>query len=337
MMDMQDRKNDIKKDGASSTFGEGELPLISVLLPTYKRSDALQRTLSALESQTLAGGKFEIIVVDDGSKDDTGQVLTEFSDNTAHRFSYCILRENGGPARARNFGLSLCRAETILIIGDDIEPDPSLVEKHLESHRQNPEDEHAVLGYVTFPKELNANGFMRWLEEGGRKYFFNYKDLNQGKPVGHLFFYTCNVSVKKGLLDKSGWFDESFPYASHEDLELGRRLEKSGMRLIYDSTAIGYHWHMLNVQGIARRVYLMGYSAVIFWEKTGDSGGPVRRTLRNLFSWCAASPPAVAVWEKLRQRDYPQNGVFALQWHSLLFLSFFIGLADSAKKKALRV
>lgn len=334
---LKQRIQEIYCEGQSDSYGQGTLPKISVLLPTYRRPDDLVRTLESLEKQSISLSDFEIIVVDDGSGDTTEEVLNQFAGRSLCRISYCILKENGGPARARNFGLAKCRAEVILIIGDDIEPDRVLVEKHLVSHQNSPEKYHALLGYVTFPVELKPNGFMKWLEQGGRKYFFNYKDLSPKATVGPLFFYTCNVSVKRELLLESGWFDESFPYASHEDLELGYRLTQAGMKLEYDPEAMGYHWHMLSVEGIARRVYLMGYSAVIFWQRVGESGNLPRKLLRDLIAGMASTKLAVTLWENLRNRQYKDDKEYPASWHLLLLLSFFLGLADCKKKKSIRL
>lgn len=307
------------------------------MLPTYERVDALKRTLAALEKQTLSCEEYEIIVVDDGSRDGTKSALQHFANQTDSRVSYIILAENGGPARARNFGLACSRGEITLIIGDDIEPDRQLLGRHMQFHRQYPDNSHALLGYVTFPEGLKPSSFMQWLENGGRKYFFDYHGLTPGQQAGHLHFYTCNVSVKMALLEKSGWFDESFPYASHEDLELGYRLEGQGMHMIYDPKAVGYHWHMLSIEGITRRIYFMGYSADLFWQKVEASGGVIRQLIRNIIIWLASTPPAVAMWRRLKAKEFCETRQYSLQWHTLLFLCFFIGLSDAKRKKTPRL
>lgn len=333
----RDRRQEIKASGQSRNFGLPATPELSVLLPTCNREEALQRTFLALEKQSVEVGLFEIIVVDDGSSDGTVEVLNRFAETTDSRFSYAILKENGGPARARNIGLSICRGCVILIIGDDIEPEVSLLEKHLLYHRQKPGEEYALLGYVSFPDALQPNAFMRWLEKDGRKYFFNYADLSPNQQAGPIFFYTCNVSVKASLLDRSGWFDESFPFASHEDLELGYRLADKGMQLVYDPSARGSHWHMLSVRGIARRVYLMGYSAVLFWQKVDEKGGWLKKVVRRMLAWFSTTPPVIGLWSRLHRKQYQEEKSYPVQWHILLFLSFFIGLSDSLKKESLRL
>ncbi|MFC1832569.1 glycosyltransferase family 2 protein [Thermodesulfobacteriota bacterium] len=337
MINKSDYNSGISAAGTSQSFEKRLKSKISVMLPTFRRVDALQRTLASLETQTLASADFEIVVVDDGSRDGTESFLQDFAEKTKCNFSYLALSENGGPARTRNFGLSRCRGDIVLIIGDDIEPATDLVESHLRFHEKHPEESYALLGRVTFPDELKPSSFMLWLEHGGRKYFFNYQDLVPGKEAEPLFFYTCNVSVKKALLDRTGWFDESFPYASHEDLELGYRLAGHGMKMIYLPQAVGSHFHMLTIQGITRRIYLMGYSAELFWQKVGDRGGRIRQTLRSLISITVSTSPGVALWRRLAKKQFDENKQYPIQWNTLLALSFFIGLSDSKRGKAPRV
>lgn len=329
---MKNRRDEIKVSGASCSFVKLPVPEISVLLPTYNRVEILDKILCALEAQTLSNESFEVLIVDDGSKDNTEQFLSKYVKKTPLHLSYTILEANGGPARARNFGLEMCRAGVILIIGDDIEPDKELVAKHLTFHQEKSDEGAAMLGYVYFPEEMQPNAFMRWLSHEGRKYFFDYDSLKPGQRLDHLYFYTCNVSVKAKLLSKSGWFDESFPFASHEDLELGHRLSNNGMHLIYDPTAKGAHWHMLSVKGIGKRVYLMGYSAHIFWQKVGDNGTVFRSRLRALISRFASMPPFVSLWTGLLRKEYQESEKYPIQWHVLLFLGFFIGLSDAKRK-----
>ena len=331
------RNQEIKRSGQSAYFHAAEPPELSVLLPTFQRADALYRTLQGLEQQTADKAGYEVIVVDDGSDDNTPEVLKQFAEQTSLRFRYALLKENGGPARARNIGLSMIRGKAVFITGDDIEPSDTLVERHLRFHQEHPTAQDALLGYVSFPEGLQPNAFMRWLATDGKAYFFNYADLTPGKEAGPIFFYTCNVSVKTALLEQSGWFDESFTYASHEDLELGYRLADQGMRLIYDPAAEGFHWHMLTVQGITRRVYLMGYSAKLFWSKVNQQDGLLKRGLRRMLALFCSAPWGIWGWNWLRRQEYSAQRTYPFQWRILLFLSFFIGLADGYRERDIRV
>lgn len=325
------RDDEIGVAGQSERFAFFSHPEISILLPTYNRSEALARTLTALHHQSSSPDLYEIVIVDDGSSDNTLEVINECVAENRNSINYLGLKENGGPARARNIGLSKCRGKVVLIMGDDIEPERDFVARHLAFHHDNPDDEYAMLGYVSFPPQMQTNSFMRWLETRGRRYFFNYQELQPDLEAGPLFFYTCNVSVKAALLAKSGWFDESFLFASHEDLELGYRLSEHGMRLVYEPSARGYHWHLLTVRGIARRVYLMGYSADLFWKKVKVRGGILKRAARCILARVSSTTPFLSAWERLCERKYADDREYPMQWHLLLFLSFFIGLADSGR------
>lgn len=323
-----DRAHEIKTYGETKEFNSALGLELSVLIPTYNRAETLRQTLTALQKQDIDPSLYEIIVIDDGSSDDTESVLQAAISEMDRRVAFAVLKKNGGPARARNVGLAFCRGRIILNLGDDIEPDLSLLQKHYRFHLENEDEGAALLGFVSFPAALQKNAFMKWLESDGQKYFFHYSALEPGQVTDPIFFYTCNVSLKASLLEKSGWFDESFPFASHEDLELGYRLADKGMELVYDPSAIGHHWHELTIEGIAKRVYLMGRSAVIFWQKTGKSGSVLRRTIRRLLAALCSCSPGIYIWNRLRAKKYVETVTYPGQWHVLLFLGFFIGLAD---------
>ena len=170
---------------------------------------------------------------------------------------------------------------------------------------------------------------MRWREEGGRAFYFRYADLEQGARAGPIFFYTCNVSLKKALLDAAGPFDESFPFASHEDLELGVRLDSAGMLLRFDRDVKAFHHHSLAVPAAVRRVYLMGHSASIYWDTVGESGGTTKKLLRTLIRSICATPPVTALWKRLCAGCADEDGRGHLYFYTLLSLSYWIGLADS--------
>lgn len=316
--------------GQSAALNFNVKPALSILIPTYNRSQGLKRTLAAIIANSMDASQYEVVVVDDASIDNTRGFLSTFASETNIQFQYIVLQKNGGPARARNVGLSFVRGNIVLNLGDDIEVSPELLNQHLKWHQHHPDERNALLGRVAFPDALEPNTFMKWLETGGRKFFFDYASLTPGRPVPPTHFYTCNVSVKRSLLNKAGRFDESFPFASHEDLELGARLDKIGMRLVYDPETMGYHWHYLNIEGIARRVYLMGYSANLYWKKVGQNDDHVlRRTARNAIAAATSAPWMIYCWNVLRKKTYCRSKVYPLHWHVLLSLSFFIGLSDA--------
>ena len=333
MIDSQIR---IKGSGLSNTVS-GSTFEASIVLPSFNRKDTLKRVLHSLEGQTVEKNRYEVIVSDDGSTDGTATFLENFSNSTPCKFRFILASENGGPARARNLALRETRGKIIIIIGDDIEVATCFVEQHLSWHSRHKDRKEAVLGYVTWPDALNTSLFMRWLEKGGRAFFFRFADFQSGEQVGCQCFYTCNVSIKRDFLFQTNLFDESFPFASHEDLELGERLRLLGMKLYYDQNIRGDHWHLLNVNGIAQRVYLIGYSAPMYWQKVTDTSSKTKQVCRRLLARFMSLPFWWKFFSGLLNGEDLDNRQLPCQWMLILTLSYWIGFADGARGHAVRV
>jgi len=257
--------------------------LLSVIIPTYNRKGVLVKCLNALFHQTCLRSVYEVLVVDDGSTDGTEEVMRKFAASAPVKFRYCR-QEHKGPAAARNVGIRNARGKIILFIGDDIIATPNLLEEHLKWHAQYPEDNVAVLGYVTWSPGIEVTPFMYWLENGGPQFKF-YQIADQIK-VNCEYFVTSNVSLKRRFLLKNGaFFDEDFPYASYEDVELAYRLDKLGMKLLYNKNAIGYHSHYMSLDDACRRMEKVGESMKIYARKVPTAREPElwKRILRRVF------------------------------------------------------
>lgn len=297
---------------------------LSVVMPTHNRADVLERVLTALASElAILDRPAEIVVCDDASSDHTRAVLGR---EWNAPLTWTSLPQNAGPAKARNAALAQARGRVVLFLGDDIEPGPGLLQKHLQWHDVHSGDGWALLGRTTWPPQMNVTLFMRFLEGRGRAFFFDYLDLPEGTPISGSKFYTCNVSIKRKLYEEVGGFDENFPFASHEDLEYGLRLERAGMRLVYDASAVGYHWHELNLRGTVRRVYLNGRSSVYYWTQVPDHAGVSRRVARR---WCCmvarCFPYPLIQWAS---RLMPRPG-----WYGLLALAYWRGSGDATRTR----
>ncbi|MBU4013908.1 MAG: glycosyltransferase family 2 protein [Proteobacteria bacterium] len=237
---------------------------LTVIIPTYNRKDILKKCLNALFNQTYPQSNYEIIVIDDGSTDGT-----EESIKSVVRDSPCLLRyfkqQNKGPAAARNVGITNTSGKIVLFIGDDIMATSTLLEEHYNWHKRHPDDNVAVLGYVTWVPGAKVTLFMEWLEQSGAQ--FGYSLIRDSADVPYNFFYTSNVSVKRDFLLKYGLFDEDFPYAAWEDIELAYRLSGEGLRIVYNSAAVGYHEHQVCRRSFCKRSRLAGRAMAILHQK----------------------------------------------------------------------
>ncbi|WP_176441819.1 glycosyltransferase family 2 protein [Granulicella rosea] len=252
-------------------------PSLTVVIPTFNRVSALRTCLEHLERQSCTG--FEVIVVDDGSTDDTPRFLAEYPGRTSLRLR-CLRQQNNGPSRARNWAIQQAQAPVVLMIGDDIFGGPAFIETHLQFHRQHPAREDAALGLTRWSTTgQTVTPLMAWLDEGG--FQFSYHDLLDGKQPGWEHFYTSNLSLKTALLRENP-FHEAFTRDRWmmEDLELGYRLEHTrGLRLSFLPEALAEHLHPTTLRKTCARAFGAGLSARVFHElwpelKPAPSTGP---------------------------------------------------------------
>ncbi len=276
-------------------------PEISVVVPTYRRPALLERCLRSLAEQTVDGDQFEIVVVDDGSGDVTGQVLSAWS----ARLPNVKTRElptNRGPAAARNRGVAESSAPVLLFLDDDVVAPPTLVTEHLALHaRANPK--LGVLGRVDWHPDLRVTPFMRWLDRSGLQ--FGFESLSEGL-VDPPFsaFYTANLSMRRELFDEAGGFDERFPYPAYEDMELGWRLYPLGFRLEYRPAALAYHAREIDLATFRSRTERVAESAALLRrvhpDLTVDDTRSQHGWLRRRDRWAVRLLAAVSVGDRRR-------------------------------------
>jgi GT2 family glycosyltransferase len=235
---------------------------ISVVIPTYNCMDVLCRCLDSLAVRDGCG-KYEVIVVDDGSTDGTVALLRKRAEHFPGELRF-FDQEHRGPATARNLGVRNSSGSTVLFLGADMLADGALLREHLDSHERNPEDNVAVLGHIAWAPGIRITPFLRWLEHGAQ---FGYPLIRDDTDVPCRFFYSSNLSVKREFLLKYGLFDEDFPNAAFEDFELGYRLSKAGLRIMYNPHAVAYHDHRIDQKGFAGRSRRAGEALRIVHRK----------------------------------------------------------------------
>ena len=106
---------------------------------------------------------------------------------------------------------------------------------------------------------------MKWLGLAGP--LFDYYSLSRGMQVDGAHFYTNNISLKTEFLRKNGMFDEDFRTYGYEDLELGYRLMRRGLRLLYNPDAVGYHCKYMSFADACRREQLAVAAERVFRTK----------------------------------------------------------------------
>jgi glycosyltransferase involved in cell wall biosynthesis len=240
-------------------------PAISVVLATYNRRLLLERVLRAYQQQRLPEVDFELVVVDDGSTDDTREFLSAWRPQE-YSLRYAF-QENGGQGRARNQGLRLASGEIVLFTGDDIVPTPTLLLRHWEAHRAAKDGSSVFVGLSSWPDDIEMTSTMRHVTGVGAQQF-SYHYFKDGAEYDFRHFYTSNVSIRRDILDlEPPYFSAGFPKYGFEDVELGYRLAFHGMRIFYLAAAEAHHYHYYTVRNFFARQVSCGEMGAVLYEK----------------------------------------------------------------------
>ncbi|MEI6614967.1 MAG: glycosyltransferase family A protein [Cyanobium sp. ELA507] len=232
---------------------------LSVVIPTYNRLPILRQCLEALERQELAAPieRFEVVLVDDGSTDDTVAWLEANAASLPHL--RLIRQDHGGPAEGRNNGVEQAKGDVVVFIDSDLVVLPDFLVCHARALEQ------------------------RWRHRGNRLCFTYGAVVNTARfenptsephklgDVSFAYFATGNVAIDKQVLEQAGLFDTAFRLYGWEDLELGERLRRMGVELVRCPRAVGYHWHpALSLDQIPRLIQVERERAkmgLVFYRK----------------------------------------------------------------------
>ena len=233
----------------------------SVVIPTYNRQPILEKCLCALERQRLsdysAVSGYEVVLVDDGSTDGTIEWFSVRCAEFPHLRIFT--QKHQGPSAARNLGVEKAIGDTIIFIDSDL----VVTENFLQAHADALLRGQKALGnncLFTYGRVVNTCNFDRPTAEP-----YKITDFSAA------YFATGNVAIARHWLQKAGLFDTSFQLYGWEDLELGVRLKKLGLKLIKCPEAVGYHWHppfsLDQIPGLIEKEIQRGRMGVLFYQK----------------------------------------------------------------------
>lgn len=179
------------------------MSFFSVIIPTYNRGHTLARAIESVLAQTVRD--YEIIVVDDGSTDDTAELLEEY------RVKILRFEQNGGVAKARNRGVSAANGEWIAFLDSDDWWEPNKLQLQMEYCKQNQECEILQTDEIWIRHGKRVNPPQTHLKKEG--YIFQ-------ESIERCMITPSSVIMKRSLWDRTGGFDESFPACEDYDLWL---------------------------------------------------------------------------------------------------------------------
>lgn len=230
--------------------------LVSVVIPTYNRAADLRSCLTALTAQTLGRDAFEVLVVDDGSTDDTRQMLGDLQHQLPLNLRW-FSQHNQGPATARNRGIRESQADLVAFTDDDCLPEPDWLQRLVERMQREP----ALAGCGGQTLRFRERLVGRFIDELGM--------LNPGEFNGEVrYLVTANVIFRREVLAEVEGFDERFTWPGGEDPDLSCRIRQRGYRLGKEPQALLRHRHRDSLAGLYRtaKIYGKGEAASAHFE-----------------------------------------------------------------------
>lgn len=234
---------------------------LSVEISTYNRKEVLRMVLERLADQTYPHDQFEVVISDDGSSDNTEAIVEEMREKMPYDIRF-FTHPHCGCGGTHNIGIQQAKGNIVLMLADDILPSPQLIEEHMRIHEEKPDNSVVVMGRLKQFEELPDTVFQNNWNSILNRLFPN----STSEQYDYTNFWVSNMSFKKKFMLENGMFRE-WPAGSHEDLELGYRLQQKGMKLIFNPNALGYHNDIETVESVSSRTHMFGYNWHLFEEQ----------------------------------------------------------------------
>ncbi|HSN77068.1 MAG TPA: glycosyltransferase [Anaerolineae bacterium] len=230
----------------------------SVIVPVYNGADVIGRCLDALAGQSVALDQFEIIVVDDGSLDDTGQRVAQWvSCNPASQVRL-VRQPHAGPAAARNQGAAIAQAPLLLFTDADCQPAPGWIQALLNGFA-GPQPPAGLMGTYRSDQRALAARFAQLEFEDRYRRMLHQPELD--------VVATYSAAFRRDVFMQAGGFDPGFPEANNEDVEFSYRLSQAGHTMRFAPEAQVYHQHAQSWPGYVRTKMGRGFWRTVVYRR----------------------------------------------------------------------
>jgi GT2 family glycosyltransferase len=269
-----------------------EAKAISIIIPTFNGASRIGNCLDAVQQQTT-GRDAEVLVVNDGSTDETVDVIKGYSGIR------CITQANAGPAAARNRGAIEAQGFIILFTDDDCVAMPGWLDAMLQ-----PFEDQEVVGakgvYRTRQRSLVAR-FVQIEYEDRYRLMANLESID--------FIDTYSAAFRRDRFLEMRGYDKSFPVACAEDIELSYRMSARGWKMKFAPSAMVYHTHPDTIARYLKKKYKFAFWRVLAVRKNPgkavkDSHTPQVMKLQLLF---APALLAALAFDLLVRRSVPAS------------------------------
>lgn len=237
---------------------------VSVILPTYNRKRELEKCLNSFLCQDAPLSDFEIIVIDDGSTDDTEQLFTSSNGWQPLQLVYYKQTRNG-VSSARNAGIKIAKGKILAFIDSDCLANKDWIKNIMFYHEKFP-DIAAIHGRT---EAYSNNDYTAITEQKIIDRYLDYLILSNGEHKFINTLYTCNCSVKTGIFTrlKCSFSKEMF---TGQDVDLARQILQKGEKIIYIDDIVAKHKNRTNFFSYMRRSFRSGRGEYLLrakWRK----------------------------------------------------------------------
>ena len=244
-------------------MSERDAPLVSVVIPCYNLAHFLREAIESVLTQTYP--RVELVVVDDGSPDNTPDVVADYPS------ARCVCQGNRGVAEARNTGFRATKGEFVLFIDADDRLTPNAIQAHLRCFLEHPEAGFVVGGI----EHISGDGTYRGAPHSPVLKADHYKHLLEANHIAN----TIAVMFRRSVLEKLGGFKGYFSPA--EDYEFLLRAARAFPSAHHSTVVAQYRRHTTNT---SRKGVIMLQA--------------MRRVMRSQRELVAGNPSLEAAWRK---------------------------------------
>ncbi len=258
---------------------------VSVIIPTYNSADYLPTAIESVLNQRGAGRMFamEIIVVDDGSTDNTKDILKKYQD----KIIYCNILNSGRPAVPRNIGAKMAKGEYLAFLDSDDVWLPNKIYSQLKQFKQDP----SVVLISSNAEKITASG-KRTKELVVLKNLLP-KEISFGGLLKNNFICTSATMVRKEPFERAGGFDERASFKAVEDYELWLRMTARDKIFYQTLPYVLYRVHANNISKssahLANKRLIIVYQSVFRYVASYDQRVATLKQLAIVYSALASS------------------------------------------------
>ena len=276
-------------------------PELSVVVATRNRADLLPSCLGSLTAQTTAA-QLEIVVVDNGSEDDTSTVVR----NWARRDPRIglVVEPAIGLSQAKNAGIRNVLASIVAFTDDDVILDPRWVEAYVAFFRDRPYEPLVLAGGPVLPIAPDLSRWPSWLSDAAQVDLPRVHHGSEERLLGRFdYLWGANMAARRELFDRIGGFDETLGPSgdlrgSFEDVELNERVAAAGGECVYLPGAIVHHrvgWASVRPRAVVNQAFNRGANDVLRAGR-GSYFEPSTRVPATRLAAAAGLPLGLAAW-----------------------------------------